>query len=183
DPRRLDVQPPCPRRRSELDSCRNRRSRVIRATLAALAAALVLTSCSTAQTLPPSHGVATAPPPIAVTPKNALTLGVARGPDIASLISTKARAGKALAAFRSSCRSLLKRVDASGLTRPEDWKPACDAAAQAKWIDAIPFFQQWFEAAVVGDGKSLVTGYFEPEIAASMTRAPGYDAPIYRRPA
>ena len=155
---------------------------MIKAILAAVAAVLVLVSCSTAQTLPPTHGAATAPPPIAVTPKNAITLGVAAGPDIAALITTKARAGNALAAFRASCRSLLKRTDASGLTRPQDWQPACDAAGAAKWLDAIPFFQQWFEPAVVGDGKSLATGYFEPEIAASLTPAPGYAAPIYRRP-
>jgi membrane-bound lytic murein transglycosylase A len=151
--------------------------------LTAAAAVLVLSSCSTAQTLPPSHGAATAPPAIAVTPKNAVTLGVAPGPDIGTLISTKPRAGNALAAFRASCRSLLKRTDVSGLTRPQDWQPACDAAAGAKWLDAIPFFQQWFETAVVGDGKSLATGYFEPEIAASLTPAPGFAAPIYRRPA
>jgi len=155
---------------------------VIRATLTAVAAVLALVSCSTAQTLPPSHGTATAPPPIKVTPKNALSLGVAAGPGIATLITSKARAGNALAAFRASCRSLLKRTDVSGLTRPQDWQPACDAAARAKWLDAIPFFQQWFEAAVVGDGQSLATGYFEPEIAASLSPAPGYAAPIYRRP-
>jgi membrane-bound lytic murein transglycosylase A len=155
---------------------------VIRATLTAVAAVLGLVSCSTAQTLPPTHGVATAPPPIAVTPKNALTLGVTAGPDIATLMSSKPRAGNALAAFRASCRSLVKRPDVSGLTRPEDWQPACDAAAKAKWLDAIPFFQQWFEAVVVGDGKSLATGYFEPEIVASLTPAPGFAAPIYRRP-
>ena len=155
---------------------------MIRAALAAVFAVLVLVSCSTAQTLPPSHGLATAPPPISVVPRNALTLGVARGPDIATLLSTKARAGNALAAFRASCRSLPKRVDASGLTQPADWQPACDAAAKAKWADATDFFRQWFEAAVIGDGKSLATGYFEPEIAASLTRATAYDVPIYRRP-
>jgi hypothetical protein len=52
---------------------------VIKAILTAVAAVLVLVSCSTAQTLPPTHGAATAPPPIAVTPKNAVTLGVAAG--------------------------------------------------------------------------------------------------------
>ena len=132
---------------------------MIKAILTAVAAVLVLASCSTAQTLPPTHGAATAPPPIKVTPKNAVALGVAAGPDIATLVTSKARAGNALAACRASCRSLVKRADGSGLTRPADWQPACDAAAKAKWIDAIPFFQQWFEAAVVGDGKSLATGY------------------------
>jgi membrane-bound lytic murein transglycosylase A len=161
---------------------------VIRAALAALAAVLVLASCTTVQTLPPTHGAATAPPPsppppIKVVSRNAATLGIARGPEVATLVTTKARAGNALAAFRASCRSLLKRVDASGLTQPEDWQPACDAAATAKWLDATGFFQQWFEAAVIGDGKSLATGYFEPEIAASLLRAPGFATPIYRRPA
>ena len=143
---------------------------------------MLLSSCTTAQTLPPTHGTATAPAPITVSTDNAFSAGVARGPDLATLASPKARAGNALAAFRASCASLTKRTDASGLTRPADWAPACAAAKQASWSDAVPFFQTWFEAAVVGDGNGLATGYYEPEIAASLSPDPGFVAPIYRRP-
>ncbi len=34
----------------------------------------------------------------------------------------------------------------------------------------------------IGDGRGLDTGYYEPELAASRTAAPGYATPIYRRP-
>src|SRR3546814_5520352 len=36
---------------------------------------------------------------------------------------------------------------------------------------------------LVGAGTAFVTGYYEPEIAASRDKRPGYDVPIYRRPA
>jgi membrane-bound lytic murein transglycosylase A len=35
---------------------------------------------------------------------------------------------------------------------------------------------------VVGNGESHVTGYFEPEIAGSRTRRPGFEVPVYRLP-
>jgi membrane-bound lytic murein transglycosylase A len=44
------------------------------------------------------------------------------------------------------------------------------------------FFRQRFDWAVVGDGKAFATGYYEPEIAGSRTRMPGFDVPIYRTP-
>ena len=34
----------------------------------------------------------------------------------------------------------------------------------------------------MGDGKTLVTGYYEPEIAGTRTRQPGFDIPVYRVP-
>ena len=34
----------------------------------------------------------------------------------------------------------------------------------------------------VGDGNAFVTGYFEPEIAGSRTRQPGFEVPVYRKP-
>src|SRR3546814_13303389 len=49
---------------------------------------------------------------------------------------------------------------------------------------ALPiFFSRYFGTVQVGAGAAFVTGYFEPEIAASRTRQPGYDVPVYRRPA
>ena len=44
------------------------------------------------------------------------------------------------------------------------------------------FFERWFETARIGDGKSFVTGYYEPEIAGQRTRAPGFEVPVYRLP-
>jgi hypothetical protein len=88
----------------------------------------VLTSClPRVVTPPPETGVPAAtptPPP----PQTAVEAGVRAGPAVSSLI-TPAKAAAALAAFRISCPSVIAREDVSGLTRPGDWRPACDAAA------------------------------------------------------
>jgi membrane-bound lytic murein transglycosylase A len=89
-------------------------------------------------------------------------------------------ADAALAAFRTACPVLIRREDASGLTVPTDWQGACAAAAAAP--DATAFFRDQFSAISVAGGDGFATGYFEPEIAASLTRQPGYDVPLYRRP-
>ncbi len=89
-------------------------------------------------------------------------------------------AARALAAFRVSCPSLMKRADTSGLTRPSDWWPACDAATTA--TDPVAFFRERFDPVRVGDGGAFVTGYYEPEIAGSRAPAPGYPVPVYRVP-
>lgn len=94
----------------------------------------------------------------------------------------EANAAGALRAFRISCPSLVRRNDQSGLTRPEDWRPACAAAASWREDDAAGFFATNLETVQVGDGKSFATGYFEPEIVASRVQAPGYSVPIYKRP-
>jgi membrane-bound lytic murein transglycosylase A len=93
-----------------------------------------------------------------------------------------AKADLALVSFRESCPRLLKRSDASGLTRPEDWAQVCELAATWPEPDAARFFALWFETAVVGDGKAFVTGYYEPEIAGVRTREPGFDTPVYALP-
>jgi membrane-bound lytic murein transglycosylase A len=95
-------------------------------------------------------------------------------------LASEARA--ALAAFRLSCPSLMRRTDASGLTRGEDWRAACTAAAGWRDADAQDFFARNFETAIIGDGRFLATGYYEPEILASRDERPGYRVPIYRRP-
>jgi membrane-bound lytic murein transglycosylase A len=107
---------------------------------------------------------------------------VKSGPAFADLAISADSAIRALGAFRISCPSLLTRPDTSGLARPGDWAPAC-AAAQT-WPDARAdaFFAAQFETAEVGDGAAFATGYFEPRIAGSRTRIPGYDVPIYRLP-
>lgn len=86
----------------------------------------------------------------------------------------------ALAAFRAACKSLATRQDRSGLTQPADWTAPCAAAITA--TSAAQFFNTHFTAIRLADGKGFATGYFEPEIAASRTRIPGYDTPIYKRP-
>lgn len=107
---------------------------------------------------------------------------MAPGPELTATQLAADRPAAALRSFIESCRSLLIRTDQSGLTRPEDWRPACDAAATWAPADAARFFTTWFETARVGDGRSYVTGYFEPEIAGTRTQQPGFAVPVYRLP-
>jgi membrane-bound lytic murein transglycosylase A len=121
----------------------------------------------------------TPPPPTATT---AALIGVSRGPVAAGLGFADSNARAALAAFVTSCPRLTKRSDTSGLTLPEDWAPACAAAAGWPAADASRFFATYFETARVADGGAYVTGYYEPEIAGVRTRQPGFDIPVYRLP-
>ncbi len=146
-------------------------------------AMMVLASCVPKQQrpeppAPPPPPAAETPPPAPAKPPTAALLGVSAGPALPAI--GEAEAARALEAFRISCPSLVKRTDSSGLTRPEDWQPACAAAA----ADPSPaaFFAEHFELVQVGDGAAFVTGYFEPEIAGSRTRQPGYEVPVYRKP-
>jgi membrane-bound lytic murein transglycosylase A len=123
-----------------------------------------------------------AAPPVAAGAATAAAAGIVAGPAVERLPIDDAGAARALAAFRTSCPSLVRRTDASGLTRGEDWRAACDAARSTGDRDAARFFATWFEAVQVGDGKAFATGYYEPEIAGSRTRRSGYDVPIYGRP-
>lgn len=109
--------------------------------------------------------------------------GFVKGPLVSSLPFDARQSALALQAFRISCPALLKRQDASRLTRPEDWRTACDAAAAWADGDAAGFFRRYFETLQVGSGIAFATGYYEPEIAGSRTRRPGYEVPVYRRPA
>ena len=164
-----------------------------------LAVTLLLSACGARIVPPPRPGAA--PPsvpapvrrPVAATPlppvpnptlvpagANAAGAGLVAGPAIASLGISRDRAAKALAAFRLSCRELIRRTDQSGLTRGADWQPACAAAASAN--DPQAFFATNFETMQVGDGKAFATGYYIPEIQGSRDKRPGYDVPIYGRP-
>ena len=130
----------------------------------------------------------TTPPPVVTPPpaavgSNALLTGVALGPAFAGLGVNDADARGALASFIESCPKLLSRDDASGLTRREDWRSACDAARSASPARAREFFAEHFTPVQVGDGTAFATGYFEPEIAGSRTRRPGYEVPVYAMPA
>jgi membrane-bound lytic murein transglycosylase A len=111
---------------------------------------------------------------------SAIAAGLTAGPAIDQLSITDAQARAGRAAFLLSCPALLRRNDASGLTRAADWQAPCDAARGGG--DARSFFAQWFEAVQVGDGRAFATGYYEPEIAGSLDRRPGYEVPIYARP-
>ncbi|MEA3044192.1 MAG: rane-bound lytic murein transglycosylase [Sphingomonadales bacterium] len=122
----------------------------------------------------PTRPPAAIPP--ATPPASALEAGVRRGPSLRGLDAAGAR--RAWRAFRISCPSLVAREDASGLTRPEDWREVCAAEPD----DAVRFIRRNFETVEVGDGAAFATGYYEPEIAGSRTRQPGYDVPVYRKP-
>lgn len=113
---------------------------------------------------------------------SARAAGVVAGPLVSSLPFDREQARAALQAFRTSCPGLLRRTDASGLTRAQDWQGACDAAAGADG-DPVGFFTRWFETVQVGGGATFATGYYEPEIMGSRTRRPGYQVPVYRKPA
>ncbi|QUL39511.1 murein transglycosylase A [Erythrobacter sp. JK5] len=129
----------------------------------------------------------TAPgPPVATPPTmpsatTAAFAGVARGPSVGALSVSAGDAASALASFVESCPQLLRRDDASGLTVAADWRPACAAARGWDAARARAFFATHFEAVRIGDGRAFATGYFEPEIAGSRTRKPGY-APVYAMP-
>jgi membrane-bound lytic murein transglycosylase A len=160
-----------------------------------LVTALLLALASCARVIPPPREPPAPPapqpiPPVAPTrppvpvpppPANALAAGVRAGPPLAGLALDPAVARRALQAFVISCPSLIRRQDESGLTRPEDWAAACAAAAGAQ-ADPVAFFSTHFATAIVGDGAAFTTGYYEPEIAGSRERRPGYEVPVYSRP-
>jgi membrane-bound lytic murein transglycosylase A len=115
-------------------------------------------------------------------PATALTAGLFRGEPIGTGDIAPEAARRALVAFRLSCPLLVKRRDQSGLTRPADWETACAAAPQWPDGEAGRFFAEWFEPVRIADGRAFATGYYEPEIAGSRNRQPGYEVPVYRRP-
>lgn len=167
-----------------LDGPQSRASspRSLGAGTAALASLVLLTGCL--RLVPEAN----APSPVLVTPPPATTAisaalsGVVRGPSVGALGIGADDAGKALAGFIESCPQLLRREDKSGLSYNADWRPACDAAYTWPIEDAPRFFQTQFETARIGDGSAFATGYFEPEIAGSRTRRPGFETPVYAKP-
>ncbi len=133
------------------------------------AAVLLLAACTTPT---PSKAPAPAVPAPPTTP--------AAAPPVARPVALPtgfAPNAAALEAFRRACPRLLKRQDASGLTRPDDWTAAC----ADKGRDPLAFFTTHFTPVRLNDGRGLATGYFEPEIAAFDRPAPG-SAPILARP-
>lgn len=172
----------------------------------ALLLAVALSACAGGVIPPGSSGPAPVPArpapdepasrPVPATPRPALPsapaapdsatavgAGVVPGPALAQLLPSADKSRLALQAFRISCPSLTRRTDQSGLTRGADWAQACSAAASWPDATAAEFFSRYFETIQVGDGKAFATGYYEPEIAGSRVRQPGYDVPVYARPA
>ncbi|HAU22055.1 MAG TPA: hypothetical protein DCS24_05570 [Erythrobacter sp.] len=147
----------------------------------AITASLTLTAC--ASIIPDSQEPrATAPLVPIAEAENAALAGVSRGISVGALEFSPGDAGTALASFLGSCPQLLSREDISGLTVPNDWRGACNAAADWPLDDARRFFVKHFETARVSNGAAFTTGYFEPEISGCRTRGPGCEVPIYRAP-
>jgi membrane-bound lytic murein transglycosylase A len=135
--------------------------------------------------VPPQPAPQPQPAPVPVPPApagaTALQAGISAGP--AGIAFDPEQAARAYRAFRISCPALVRRQDASGLTRPEDWRAACaQASTDEAPADPAQFFQEHFELVRVGDGAAFATGYYEPEIAGSRARRPGYAVPVYGRP-
>ncbi|MBA3677991.1 MAG: MltA domain-containing protein [Sphingosinicella sp.] len=155
--------------------------------LSILAVSLLVAGCVPKIVAPPPVIPPPVTPPVIVpvipaVPDNAALAGVARGPEIASLALNPASAAGALAAFRISCPSLIRRTDASGLTRGPDWSATCAAATTWPDASASAFFATHFETARIGEGQAFATGYYEPQIKGSRIQLPGYDVPIYSVP-
>ena len=93
-------------------------------------------------TLPPPAASAPAisAPAAAPVAANALLAGLAAGPALGALALDDRDAAGALASFIESCPKLLVREDASGLTRPADWRRPCAAAGNWPQARAREFF-------------------------------------------
>ncbi|GAC87207.1 membrane-bound lytic murein transglycosylase [Gluconobacter thailandicus F149-1 = NBRC 100600] len=60
-----------------------------------------------------------------------------------------------------------------------DWSAACAVIETA--TDTRTYLQTWFQPYVV-DARAFYSGYFEPQIEASLTRGGPYQTPVYGRP-
>jgi membrane-bound lytic murein transglycosylase A len=135
-----------------------------------------------ARPTPATPGASLPAPPAPANASNARTAGVQAGRDIASLGLTPEGAARVLSAFRTSCPSVQRRTDTSGLTETADWQASCAAARNWNDTDAIRFFATHFRTVQIADGRGLATGYYEPEILGSRTRRQGYEVPVYGLP-
>ncbi len=154
--------------------------RLLRGALAP-ATALLLAACAGRQPPPaPPPAVQVPPPvPVPVPPANAVAAGVTLAEP--RQISDE-QAARALQAFILSCPVLSRREDKSGLAARPDWLGLCAEARVLPAGSAAAFFRDRFEWVRVGEGKAFATGYYEPEIAASRVKQPGYEVPIYQTP-
>lgn len=104
---------------------------------------------------------------------------------------------EALRTFLGSCavfaRQSADAMQGSGPLRAENihWRKACGEAEQMQRGDdlgARSFFERQFVPFAVGraDSKGRIgkfTGYYEPMVTASRHKKPGYEVPVYARPA
>lgn len=80
----------------------------------------------------------------------------------------------ALSTFRETC----------ALLSDPDWTPICRLAADAgaTRAQARSFFELLFRPVLIGTPPALFTGYYEPELAGSLSRTPRFWVPLYARP-
>ena len=95
----------------------------------------------------------------------------------------------ALNAFKKSCsKNLLRKSITSSETQPMvplvDLHYACKQAAtwQGKAREFFEIYFEVFEASFNGVRDSFYTGYYEPELNASVTQKAGFNTPIYALP-
>ncbi|HVT63451.1 MAG TPA: murein transglycosylase A [Legionellaceae bacterium] len=99
-----------------------------------------------------------------------------------------------LSTFQRSCRCFLKQSPERMVGNQwfhlhvKDWLPACKAALSLQSptsVDAQHFFETWFQAVAFSQNRSpqgLFTGYYVPEIKASLTKTKEYSVPVYGIP-
>lgn len=160
--------------------------RKIQAALAA--AALLLTACSTVPPTPsapapacqPCAACPACPPPVAapaVPPPFTRTLQPAAWSDLPGWTTDDVAA--AWPAFLQSCRGVASKPHGPA------WKRVCDLARAADGkpgFDARRFFEQHLQPYSVANGggavDGLVTGYYEPLLRGSRSRARGFEQPV-----
>jgi membrane-bound lytic murein transglycosylase A len=120
------------------------------------------------------------PPPAPPPPANARAAGIVVLPPPPAL--EEPEAARALSAFLISCASVQRRPDKSGLAAGQDWAGVCTEAQTLPIGSAGAFFRDRFDWVRVGKGEAFATGYYEPEVAGSRIKAPGFEVPVYRRP-
>jgi membrane-bound lytic murein transglycosylase A len=103
----------------------------------------------------------------------------------------------AFATFLTTCPAIIQGRESlrGALPAPAALRDICAAALAADRLDrheARRFFELHFQPWRVGrsvdgegdtaSGAGFLTGYFEPEVEASLIRAPGFEAPLFARP-
>ena len=65
----------------------------------------------------------------------------------------------------------------------KDWKNVCVAASSVRSnrTEARQFFESWFQPYLVQQD-AFYTGYYDPEVSASLTQGGEYQIPVYARP-
>lgn len=101
---------------------------------------------------------------------------------------------QSLQAFQKSCKVMVASNSEANFTTPsipltqENWRAACQAALNIKHVNpknSKVFFEQYFQPyQVEAETKQtgLFTGYYLPQVAASLTKSAIYSVPIFARP-